>query len=258
MLQPPEAETTPHPRRLPAATACASWASRFNRARFDDVLQRVESFVAGAAPRRIVTVNLDYLRLAHPDASFRETLNGADLAIADGMPWSGPPVSAAKACPSASPARTSSTRSAVSAASAVGPSSSWARLPASQPRRLTSWRTATGLRNVGHLLTAARQLRRHRGAAHPRSDPRRQAGRALRSAGCAATGPLDRSQRASPERAGINRRWLLLRRRRGRCLAGAALDAAHRPGAETHADCCRSPAPCGSATYCATCRPSSG
>src|SRR4051812_9261207 len=57
-----------------------------DRVSFDDVLQRVESFVAARAPRRIVTVNLDYISLAHKDASFRETLNDADLAIADGMP----------------------------------------------------------------------------------------------------------------------------------------------------------------------------
>lgn len=64
----------------------------------DDVLARVRSFIEGGTPRRIVTVNLDYLRLAGNDESFRTTLNTADLAIADGMPlvwasrWSGKPL----------------------------------------------------------------------------------------------------------------------------------------------------------------------
>jgi N-acetylglucosaminyldiphosphoundecaprenol N-acetyl-beta-D-mannosaminyltransferase len=53
---------------------------------FEDVLDRVEFYVGAGTPRRIVTVNLDYLRLAREDESFRQTLNAADLAIADGMP----------------------------------------------------------------------------------------------------------------------------------------------------------------------------
>ena len=69
-----------------------------DRVSFDDVLERVQSFVAADTPRRIVTVNLDYLRLARQDESFRHTLNAADLAIADGMPlvwasrWAGTPL----------------------------------------------------------------------------------------------------------------------------------------------------------------------
>jgi N-acetylglucosaminyldiphosphoundecaprenol N-acetyl-beta-D-mannosaminyltransferase len=51
-----------------------------------DVLDRVEDFVAEGSPHRVVTVNLDYISLASRDESFREALNGADLAVADGMP----------------------------------------------------------------------------------------------------------------------------------------------------------------------------
>jgi N-acetylglucosaminyldiphosphoundecaprenol N-acetyl-beta-D-mannosaminyltransferase len=51
-----------------------------------DVLRRIERYVSDRRPRRIVTVNLDYLRLARRDPVFRETLRDADLAVADGMP----------------------------------------------------------------------------------------------------------------------------------------------------------------------------
>jgi N-acetylglucosaminyldiphosphoundecaprenol N-acetyl-beta-D-mannosaminyltransferase len=57
-----------------------------DRVSHDDVLERVRGFVENGVPRRIVTVNLDYLRMAREDEGFRGVLNTADLAIADGMP----------------------------------------------------------------------------------------------------------------------------------------------------------------------------
>lgn len=46
----------------------------------------LECFFADGGPHQIVTVNTDFIRLARRDPAFRRTLNGADLAVADGMP----------------------------------------------------------------------------------------------------------------------------------------------------------------------------
>jgi N-acetylglucosaminyldiphosphoundecaprenol N-acetyl-beta-D-mannosaminyltransferase len=45
---------------------------------------RVREFLRGGV-HQIVTVNLDFIRVAGTDAVFRETLNSADLAVADGI-----------------------------------------------------------------------------------------------------------------------------------------------------------------------------
>lgn len=46
----------------------------------------LEGFLADGRSHQIVTVNMDFLRLARHDATFRSLLNRADLAVADGMP----------------------------------------------------------------------------------------------------------------------------------------------------------------------------
>jgi len=46
----------------------------------------IDGFISMGVPRRVVTVNLDYLRFACQDETVRETINAADLAVADGMP----------------------------------------------------------------------------------------------------------------------------------------------------------------------------
>lgn len=51
-----------------------------------ETLQHIERFIAEGKPRRIVTVNLDYLRYARSTPGFREALEAADLAVADGVP----------------------------------------------------------------------------------------------------------------------------------------------------------------------------
>jgi N-acetylglucosaminyldiphosphoundecaprenol N-acetyl-beta-D-mannosaminyltransferase len=48
--------------------------------------RRIEAFLAAPGLHQVVTVNLDFLRLARADATFRETIDQADLAVADGMP----------------------------------------------------------------------------------------------------------------------------------------------------------------------------
>jgi N-acetylglucosaminyldiphosphoundecaprenol N-acetyl-beta-D-mannosaminyltransferase len=46
----------------------------------------IASYFEDGQSHQIVTVNLDFLRAAGEDGAFREVINGADLAVADGMP----------------------------------------------------------------------------------------------------------------------------------------------------------------------------
>src|SRR5207253_4433873 len=43
-------------------------------------------FLVDGSTHQVVTVNLDFLSIAQHHATFRRTLNSADLAVADGMP----------------------------------------------------------------------------------------------------------------------------------------------------------------------------
>jgi N-acetylglucosaminyldiphosphoundecaprenol N-acetyl-beta-D-mannosaminyltransferase len=47
---------------------------------------RIGAYLRSDRIHQIVTVNLDFLQLARTDADFRQTINEADLAVADGMP----------------------------------------------------------------------------------------------------------------------------------------------------------------------------
>jgi N-acetylglucosaminyldiphosphoundecaprenol N-acetyl-beta-D-mannosaminyltransferase len=49
-------------------------------------LAMLRSFAISGAAHQVVTVNLDFLNIASGDSDFQETLNQADLAVADGMP----------------------------------------------------------------------------------------------------------------------------------------------------------------------------
>jgi N-acetylglucosaminyldiphosphoundecaprenol N-acetyl-beta-D-mannosaminyltransferase len=49
-------------------------------------VDRIANFVRSGEAHQVVTVNLDFLSLADRAPAFRETLNDADLAVADGMP----------------------------------------------------------------------------------------------------------------------------------------------------------------------------
>lgn len=59
------------------------WVDALGRA---DALARIDAFVENRAPHQVVTVNVDFLRLARERSTFRTALNAADLAVADGMP----------------------------------------------------------------------------------------------------------------------------------------------------------------------------
>jgi len=49
-------------------------------------VERIVAFARSGQPHHVVTVNLDFISIASRDAAFRETINAADLAVADGMP----------------------------------------------------------------------------------------------------------------------------------------------------------------------------
>jgi len=49
-------------------------------------VERIRDFLRSGRSNQIVTVNLDFVAIALRDAGFRETLNAAELAVADGMP----------------------------------------------------------------------------------------------------------------------------------------------------------------------------
>jgi N-acetylglucosaminyldiphosphoundecaprenol N-acetyl-beta-D-mannosaminyltransferase len=53
---------------------------------FLEAKDRLRGFLASGTGHQIVTVNLDFLSIAERDAHFRDTINRADLAVADGMP----------------------------------------------------------------------------------------------------------------------------------------------------------------------------
>jgi N-acetylglucosaminyldiphosphoundecaprenol N-acetyl-beta-D-mannosaminyltransferase len=52
----------------------------------DGAVERIRGLLESGQPHQVVTVNMDFLSIAQRNADFRETLNAADLAVADGMP----------------------------------------------------------------------------------------------------------------------------------------------------------------------------
>jgi len=51
-----------------------------------EAASRLATYVASPRMHQVVAVNLDCLRIAQVDDTFRQTINEADLAVADGMP----------------------------------------------------------------------------------------------------------------------------------------------------------------------------
>jgi N-acetylglucosaminyldiphosphoundecaprenol N-acetyl-beta-D-mannosaminyltransferase len=57
-----------------------------DRVGLPEAASRLETYLATEQLHQVVTVNLDFLRIARADPDFRDTINEADLAVADGMP----------------------------------------------------------------------------------------------------------------------------------------------------------------------------
>jgi N-acetylglucosaminyldiphosphoundecaprenol N-acetyl-beta-D-mannosaminyltransferase len=53
---------------------------------FEGAMERIRGFLDDGRAHQITTVNLDFLSIAERDPHFRDTINRADLAVADGMP----------------------------------------------------------------------------------------------------------------------------------------------------------------------------
>ncbi len=51
-----------------------------------EVIAQIERFVQSRRPHQIVTINVDFLNIAHKDQSFVQLLNAAALAVPDGVP----------------------------------------------------------------------------------------------------------------------------------------------------------------------------
>src|SRR5438477_5567082 len=52
----------------------------------DEATERVSEFMNTGLPHQVVTVNVDFIRLAQENDEFRAVINRSDLSIADGMP----------------------------------------------------------------------------------------------------------------------------------------------------------------------------
>ena len=58
---------------------------RLDDASYDDLLARVDNYIASARPHQIITLNPEMLVAANDDPAFRQILNTADLNVADGI-----------------------------------------------------------------------------------------------------------------------------------------------------------------------------
>lgn len=61
-------------------------SSLIDRLDFDQAVERIRGFLWSGRPHQVVTANLDFLSIAERNPEFRETVNQAHLAVADGMP----------------------------------------------------------------------------------------------------------------------------------------------------------------------------
>ncbi len=52
---------------------------------YDELMKRVDAYVASGQPHQIVTLNTEMLVAAHDDPAFRQMLNRADLVVADAV-----------------------------------------------------------------------------------------------------------------------------------------------------------------------------
>jgi N-acetylglucosaminyldiphosphoundecaprenol N-acetyl-beta-D-mannosaminyltransferase len=59
---------------------------RIDNVSLREAVERIAGFLHAGGFHQVVTVNLDFLSIARRDAGFHDTLNRADLAVADGMP----------------------------------------------------------------------------------------------------------------------------------------------------------------------------
>lgn len=66
--------------------SCQILDVRVHRVTLTAVCEQMEAFIRSGRPHQIVTVNMDFLRLARQDPDFRAVVNAADLVVPDGVP----------------------------------------------------------------------------------------------------------------------------------------------------------------------------
>jgi N-acetylglucosaminyldiphosphoundecaprenol N-acetyl-beta-D-mannosaminyltransferase len=72
--------------------------ANIDQVRMDEAMKTIHGFVVSQQPHQVVTVNLDFLRIAQENPEFQGVINRSDLAVADGMPlvwasqWLGTPL----------------------------------------------------------------------------------------------------------------------------------------------------------------------
>jgi N-acetylglucosaminyldiphosphoundecaprenol N-acetyl-beta-D-mannosaminyltransferase len=79
----PAAEIRPYAAARPRVPLGWVWIDQVD---LPSAVERIRRFLLSGTPHQIVTVNLDFLSIAKRQPGFCEVINGADLAVADGMP----------------------------------------------------------------------------------------------------------------------------------------------------------------------------
>ena len=59
---------------------------RVDRVDFSAVMGQIRQAIQLRQPRQLVTVNVDFIKLAKADSNFRRLINTSDISVADGMP----------------------------------------------------------------------------------------------------------------------------------------------------------------------------
>ncbi len=79
-------DVTPERRSVGARRRVNLNGSLIDQVDFADAVARMRGFLVAGGDHQVVTVNLDFLSIADRDPHFRDAINRADLAVADGMP----------------------------------------------------------------------------------------------------------------------------------------------------------------------------
>jgi N-acetylglucosaminyldiphosphoundecaprenol N-acetyl-beta-D-mannosaminyltransferase len=79
-------DVTPEHRSVGARRRVNLNGSLIDQVDFADAVARMRGFLVAGGDHQVVTVNLDFLSIADREPHFRDTINRADLAVADGMP----------------------------------------------------------------------------------------------------------------------------------------------------------------------------
>ena len=76
----------PHPRHDHVRRRVDLGGVLIDQLDLSSAVDRIRGFLRSGRPNQVVTANLDFVAIARRDDEFRDTLNAAELAVADGMP----------------------------------------------------------------------------------------------------------------------------------------------------------------------------